>query len=521
MMSFLFSSISSAKPSLDFESQQPLRSSDEWPIITISQFFDFQGTPLLNSLEGFIRALLWHILKQIPEFCSRLVSVFKEKRDSESELCWSQQDLKNGLLSILCKVNYWYLAIFVDAIDEYAGEDAEIAEFVDELAKHLPATCHLCVASRPHPNFKYKFSTNSGLSLDRRSAADIQAFTRLTLDPLLSDSHYSFLVISIITEARGNFRWVDLAIQKLLRGFKSEWPLEYLENTLKKILPKLEDMYHHTLNQLCPEDKLDATQMLLLIACAPETLHVKEFRHVFPLSRDSPVTLKQDFGGRIDKVCRGLLDIRNEQVTFSHETVSTFVSSKAFEEESSSKLQDGYLLFLKASFRYIGELSPRVACGKKLETKADDLKTTGKGKSTDSIMFFLLDVDPVETSLPWTFLVTSLLFRKKCEVMEHPPYEVLHKFLSGPDFEARRNVQHTISWTRSHEVDLLPSSPIETAILLDLQRHVERYLTEQANDPLTENRVFDRGPFLLSLSLALFYAPAHSDTTLRKLILDN
>lgn len=60
-------------------------------------------------------------------------------------------------------------------------------------------------------------------------------------------------------------------------------------------------------------------------------------------------------------------------------------------------------------------------------------------------------------------------FWKQCEVMEHPPHEVLHKFLRGPDFETWRNVQHTISWIRSQEVDLLPSSPIEIAILLDLQ----------------------------------------------------
>lgn len=110
---------------------------------------------------------------------------------------------------------------------------------------------------------------------------------------------------------------------------------------------QLEDMCRRILHQLWPEDKSDAIQMLLLTACAPGRLRVEDFRRVFQLSKDSPVTLKK-------------------------------------------RLRE-----------------------KKLETRALDLKKTDTGKSSDSIMLSLLDVDPVETSIAWSFfffLTTSLLF---------------------------------------------------------------------------------------------------------------
>ena len=79
--------------------------------------------------------------------------------------------------------------IFVDALDECAGDDIEIAKFIDEASKEATPGCRICVSSRPYPDFKYQYdSTALNIQMEANTSEDIATFVSAQLALVLPKS---------------------------------------------------------------------------------------------------------------------------------------------------------------------------------------------------------------------------------------------------------------------------------------------------------------------------------------------
>jgi hypothetical protein len=74
------------------------------------------------------------------------------------------------------------LCIFIDGLDEYKGDEHEIAEHFGEISRSPYVKC--CVSSRPHLAFHDAFQGLPGLRLEDLAHSDIE---RYVIDKLQND----------------------------------------------------------------------------------------------------------------------------------------------------------------------------------------------------------------------------------------------------------------------------------------------------------------------------------------------
>ena len=159
---------------------------------------------------------------------------------------------------------------FIDGLDEYEGDDAELADVVLSFqgSKHLK----LCVSSRPHNVFKDSFGANSCfyLTLHDFTKDDISryvsgmihkhsAFRRLCdRDPETPE-----LVDMVVGQAQGVFLWVFLVVRSLVRGLSNADSVSVLKKRLMDMPKDLEQYFQSMLDSVEPVYREDSSRMLL------------------------------------------------------------------------------------------------------------------------------------------------------------------------------------------------------------------------------------------------------------------
>jgi ankyrin repeat protein len=366
--------------------------------ITATHFFQHGVSALACSIEGLLRSLIWQILLDHAPFCHRTIStLMKSKRAGKSD--WSRQDLVTAFSTLLEDIQQFPLCFFIDALDEYAGENGEIAIFLDTMAQRAPPHVRFCVTSRPYPDFSFQFGSAPGFKIHDHTEGDVRIFVQSRFQEVIERDRPTYwkLMNLTIQKAEGVFLWVKLACDELRRGWRHFESPTHLHRHLEEMPKDFEGMYRRIFDNMRVEEHDESCRMLAIVISAARPLTMIEFYHTLVYSsarceiKDSisksvnihmdvhlpldQLFLPQDIlsnlekteecpefpslikflEGRIEAVSRCLLQVQGNRVGLLHETVEIFFQSVGPElVQSSTKLAylNGDELLLRACINY-------------------------------------------------------------------------------------------------------------------------------------------------------------------------
>ena len=226
-------------------------------------FFHDRGYTIQKSLMGMLQELISSIWRQLPQlwFCvepeyTKLVRAQAETRNPT----WNLSSLKSILFSFVEQRKVpLRVILFLDALDEHAGDNDELAQILKSMADKVDNQCvvlRLCLASRSWNVFEHHFGRYPGLAIHEHTQTDIDVYTRSHLeasidDPeLITPERLGTLTQQITLKACGVFIWVRLVVEQLAKGIRDGSPYSSLEDEVARMPQKLEDLYVNILERL-------------------------------------------------------------------------------------------------------------------------------------------------------------------------------------------------------------------------------------------------------------------------------
>jgi hypothetical protein len=224
-------------------------------LMIASHFLWIGGDAMQKSQEGFLRSILWDILRQEPSLVELVLpdrwkntviaSDLVSDRSPEPTSNWSLSELHAAFrrLPKVRKAHDFCFCIFVDGLDEYAGEKDEAIKIVQSLA--AMTNIKICAASRPWNVFEEKLgariSENNQLRLQDLNAEAIRLYVKENLEDLEQfqllksrDPNASDISLEIVTNAKGVFLWVFLVVKSLVEGLRNFDRFMDLRNRLRE-----------------------------------------------------------------------------------------------------------------------------------------------------------------------------------------------------------------------------------------------------------------------------------------------
>jgi hypothetical protein len=328
-------------------------------IVTASHFFWSAGTLMQKSQKGLLQALLFQILVHTPNLIP-LVCPRHWNEDSPVSLYsigWGLQDLFQAfeILAMMDQLPAKF-CLFIDGLDEYNGDHAEIIRIINLLAQspHIK----LCVSSRPWTVFVDAFGKSQWkLYLQDLTRNDIRLYIKDNLEDDLRFSELKKrkaiaserLVQQIVDKAQGVFLWVYLVVRSLLRGLTNSDDMSDLELRVAELPGHLEEYFKHMLNTIEDVYRQQTACIFRIMACAGSNLPLMALHFIDQERQDPNYALRQgirpfsqhDITGivktkirQLNARCKDLLEVTQDwnefpffqhRVGFLHRTVMDFL----------------------------------------------------------------------------------------------------------------------------------------------------------------------------------------------------
>ncbi|KAI2613308.1 hypothetical protein GGR54DRAFT_332208 [Hypoxylon sp. NC1633] len=308
--------------------------------IKASFFFWYLGSPLQKSQEGLLRSLLHDLIHTSPELIPNIMPELfieatklgpREKLQSPSliELTRWFRRLGKAFPSSSRKK----ICLFIDGLDEYAGDQLELVNLFLDLSKKT-AALKFVLSSRPLAIFVNKFADYPGLRLQDLIIDDIRSYTTDLLyreSALVGRAEVQTLIENIAQKSCCVFLWVVVVVRSLLEGFHDGDTIPELLERVDDMPSELVDLYRHMLGRIQQNYRPQAAEMLQLVAVNFAGQKGNGLIHPFPaiqlsfaLGRDSDffqaeisqltseeeVTLIEQIERRVRSRCLGLIEIR-------------------------------------------------------------------------------------------------------------------------------------------------------------------------------------------------------------------
>ncbi|KAF2663535.1 hypothetical protein BT63DRAFT_379891, partial [Microthyrium microscopicum] len=313
-------------------------------IIASFYFWSSAKDPLQKSNTGLLRSILFQILRQCPE----LIEAAFSERWLESQTIGSLQEANtadlmgaydriSGLLSSL-KVKFCF---FIDGLDEYEGDTADIIHLVELLSK--TPNLKTCISSRQWAEFETKYGGNNPwkLYVHQLTKADMTNYVEDLLmknDSIAklratdSKEEFGHLVARIVEAAEGVFLWVFLVVRALIEGLSENDRISDLKQRLGAIPSDLDHYFENMLLGIEARHQQQTAQLFLVTLQGVEKLPLICYWNLLNaefltlkgvnkghLSKDLAAERLQEMATRLNTHCKGLLKAHNiEQNPFNH-----------------------------------------------------------------------------------------------------------------------------------------------------------------------------------------------------------
>lgn len=341
---------------------QTITALQEWAcdrkLAIVSHYFWLSGSSMQKSQEGLFRSLLHGIFQRCPEViqkvCPARWAAVGRGTDIESqERHWTLDELLTAISSIssLSELATRF-CIFVDGLDEYAGDHVEMCNTIQELGTRS-RDIKLCVSSRPWNDFENAFGGGQELlQMHQLTRDDIYeyaharlsehwAWTSIAANTCLADS----LINLILQHAEGVFIWVVLVIKEIRESMSNYDSLEDLFRRVEGFPSDLGEFFQHILESVDPfyHAKMSTALQLTLTATQPLQLPIYYFHERLLIDPNYALTLPilqpseevaeercKIIEKRLRGWCKGLLEVQKHNgldVHFLHRTVRDFLQT--------------------------------------------------------------------------------------------------------------------------------------------------------------------------------------------------
>ena len=250
------------------------RSDSRWS--TIRFFFDFRAHDgLANNLEGFLRSLLFQILKQNPSSEDE-VHRLEEQFGDYKPATWTSSALKEAFVKVLRQITV-NMCILVDGLDEFSGNMHELMTLFHKLPSKTN-TGHLvkiCLASRPHPVIAMALGDWPGLQMQAHNEKAIEQYASTTMEDLgVAANERRRFSADIAKKAEGVFLWARFAVKEIINGHAEGEDMNELYQRLEALPSDMEELYAYIFKRMNSKDHDEAQLMFQLVCFAQETYDV-------------------------------------------------------------------------------------------------------------------------------------------------------------------------------------------------------------------------------------------------------
>ena len=261
-------------------------------LVVVRHYFWSLGSEMQKSKQGFLRSILFEILRKCP---SIMEQVCPARLKLERSHIWAQSELDESIENLaqqtlrhngrdLC------FCFFVDGLDEYDDRgshnmEGTMQDFEDliRIVQKLGSSSSIkvCASSRPWNVFSETFeeATRVGnmLILHEHTRPDIRRVVQDSLRPRLSNlptqrSLYQKLVNDIVDKAEGVFLWVVLVIRELIKSLRNADDIAHLQKRLESIPPELDAFFDRIFNSIDPFYQPQTARIFHTTAAAVEPL---------------------------------------------------------------------------------------------------------------------------------------------------------------------------------------------------------------------------------------------------------
>lgn len=382
-------------------------------VVVASHYFWSTGTEIQRSQQGLWRSLLFDILRQEPRMISQ---VCRERCGTEEANLrhqpWSLDELLECVKALADqKDSKTRFCIFVDGLDEFEGDPLDLIKPLQALSRsHL---VKLCVSSRPWNAFEEGFGQRPDLKLyvHDLTIGDIRAFTSERLmshprwDTFASNEDSTSIVEDIAQRSHGVFLWVFLVTRELREGLTNFDTLADLKRRLDRMPSELGPFFKHILDSVDSFYHGRMAEILRISLAANEVndifgmhfslyyFHEKEYddpgfalmKSVQPeCDERAMMHMIQRVYYRLNGICKGLLELSGNCVSYIHRTVRDWLRTPAMEhylKETSSPTFNPHQAILLA---YLARIKTTRF------TDPIDIRTSGFGYSWQGELTFRL-----------------------------------------------------------------------------------------------------------------------------------
>lgn len=421
-------------------------------------FFDFRaGRGLANSLQGLLRSFAL----QLSERLSRSRNLLAELNAQ----CRLDRDSVQGMTDAICKAlnqSELYVLAFFDGLDEYAGDLAEVANWLEVIKDK--SSIKICLGSRPEASIAGLIDRHPSIRMQDHNTVGISSYLDIAIDRARFESKAMFpesVKQEVVKSARGVFIWARLVVDELLDCHRDGDTAEMLREKLKEIPSGIEDMYQRILEKIRPCHKEEASVILHLVYEAGGSIDLEDLFGAWTIVFDPDADAKllnhigQDaFEKRLFALFSGILDVTRKfygnakSVRATHKTLQSYLDRSGWVWKNLSaafKHQYPNSVWLRIYASAMEKTSAEYKGGQLLNRNLKALKKTGEILSYSPHILF-----PTIQVLVLTGVLKILVHQKKRSI------ESLQERDSREQMSmARRSITEGDFWrlAQSHEQD--------------------------------------------------------------------
>ncbi|KAL8928160.1 MAG: hypothetical protein Q9208_001870 [Pyrenodesmia sp. 3 TL-2023] len=228
-------------------------------------FFHNRGSYVQKTLSAMLQELLHSILVQniaLVQYVHPIYSTLSAEQKSR-RIKWNLTSLRAAILQVLgfstCKAN---LCLFLDALDEHAGENEELVKLLWDMARTASQNADfirlkICIASRPWGIFEKSFGQCPQFAIHEHTRGDIQTYTAQRIREAIYTPQQipaeAAIVESIVRGAYGVFIWVRLVLDRITQDIMDGTPFSRLQHTIAQLPSELGELYRFTVQRIKPQ----------------------------------------------------------------------------------------------------------------------------------------------------------------------------------------------------------------------------------------------------------------------------